>query len=445
MIQGCEALSDHPALPALGPVAYLTGEYPKVSHTFIQREIAALRDLGLTIEACTIRRAPAKDVVGPAQLAEQARTFCVIGAAKSPARLLGAHLRLLRRSPKRWISALKLALKTRPAGIKALAWQGFYFLEAGVLADHLLRRSVVHLHNHFGNSSCSVSMIASEISGIPYSYTAHGPSEFFEPHYWRIDQKCARAAFVSAISHYARAQCMIFTPQAHWDRIRIVHCGVIPALYGQPANPDAANPDAPDAARQASAPLSGPEIVFVGRLAAVKGVAVLIEAMAGLRARHPGARLTLVGDGGERQALEAKVRAADLEGMVHFAGYQDQEGVAAILARADIFALPSFAEGVPVVLMEAMASRLPVIATRVAGVPELVEDGVSGFVVPPGDLDSLMQSLDRLLQDPDLRARMGAAGRAKVMADYDVTAEARWLAQLFAGVQAGALPQGLRP
>jgi len=156
-----------------GPIAYVTGEYPKVSHTFIQREIAALRHLGLQVETCTVRRAPANAVVGEAQQAEQARTFGIVEAAKSPVTLLRAHAAMLAQSPGRWARALALAWRTRPPGLRAFAWQMFYFLEAAVLARHLQAKGVRHIHNHFANSSCSVTMLTSVMTGIPFSFTMH--------------------------------------------------------------------------------------------------------------------------------------------------------------------------------------------------------------------------------------------------------------------------------
>lgn len=411
-----------------GPVAFLSGEYPKVSHTFIQREIVGLRAQGLNVLTCTVRRAPSKDVVGADQLAEQAATFCVIEAAKSPLRLIAAHLKVMKRFPQCWFSALNLAWKTRPPGMKALLWQMFYFAEAGVLAAHLRDKGVVHLHNHFGNSSCSVAMLAAQMAGLPFSYTMHGPSEFFEPMHWRIDEKIARAAFVACISHFARAQGMIFADQAHWSRMRIVHCGVEPTRYGRALRREA-----------------GKHMLFVGRLAAVKGVVLLLEAFAALRRDHPDATLTLVGDGSERAALEARAQALELGEAVTFTGYLGQDAVAGQLDIADIFVLPSFAEGVPVVLMEAMASRIPVIGPRVAGVQELVEDGVNGYTVPPGDLETLTSRIGALLTNTTLRTRMGKAGRAKVEAEFDVNQEAEWLAALLRGSMVEALPDGLRP
>ena len=406
------------------PIAYLTGQYPQVSHTFIQREVEALRAQGVEVIPCAVRPLPA-GVVGAAQREEAARTFYVLSAARNPLRLAAAHLSLMVRHPRRWAGALATAFATAPPGARAALYQLFYVAEAGVLAAHLDRRGVAHLHNHFGDSSCTVAMLAARMAGIPFSYTEHGPSIFFAPDFWRIDAKIARARFVVAISHFCRAQMMLFADQRDWDKLEIVHCGVDPARYDTGSRTAVAK-----------------RILFVGRLAAVKGVPVLLEAMAKVRARHPDARLTLVGDGPDRGALEALAARLELSDVVTFAGYADEDGVAAHLADTDLFVLPSFAEGVPVVLMEAMAARVPVIASRVAGVPELVKDGESGCLVPAGDTESLVARMDMLLADPDRRRIMGEAGRAKVCADHDVAREAEKLRALFSR---STMPRGTSP
>ena len=408
------------------PIAYLTGHYPKVSHTFIQREVLALRKLGLDICTCSIRRADDKDI-NHDQMDELASTFFVLQTAKSPTRMLGALARRVTRNPGGMLRALRLAWTTRAPGARAALWQLFYFLEAVVLARHLEEIGARHLHNHFVDGSCTVAMLTSELTGIPFSFTLHGPTELFEPAVWRLDEKIARAAFSVFISHFARSQGMLFSDPAHWDRMRIVHCGIEPHRYGT--------------ARQAE---PGKNILFIGRLAAVKGATLLLDAFVRVLETHPDAHLTLVGDGPDRPTLEAKVKRLGIADQVTFTGYLGQDDVAAALNAADLLVLPSFAEGVPVVLMEAMAARLPVIASRVGGVQELVEDGVSGRVLPPGDIDALVAALDGLLSDPDMRAQMGQAGRAKVVAEFDVAREAQWLSQLFHDSLKGQLPKGLR-
>jgi glycosyltransferase involved in cell wall biosynthesis len=404
-------------------IAYLTGEYPRATDTFIQREVAALRAIGLTVETCSVRRTGAEHHTGPEQRAEAARTFHVLEATLSP-RLIPALLAAWRR-PGRWLAALRLAWRTSPGGLRALAYQMVYLAEATALAHHLRARGVTHIHNHIAKSSGTVAMLASEMTGIAYSFTLHGPDIFYEPHHWRLDEKIARARFVACISHFARSQAMAFSDPAHWGKLHIVHCGVDPARYDWPRDG------------------AGAHLLFVGRLAAVKGVPVLLEAMESLIADHPGLRLTLVGDGPERAALEA--RAEGLRGHVDFVGYKSQDEVAALLREATALVLPSFAEGLPVVLMEALAARVPVVATRIAGVAELVEDGVSGRLVAPGDAGGLRAALAEILGDGTLRAGMGAAGRARVVAEFDSAREADWLAQLFEGYATGTPPATLRP
>ncbi|MBC7156085.1 MAG: glycosyltransferase, partial [Rhodobacteraceae bacterium] len=380
--------------PRPGPVAYLTGEYPRATDTFIQREVAGLRALGIVVHTCTVRRTGPEHLAGPEQRAEAAATFHVIEAARNPARLLAAHAGALLRAPGRWLRAVALAWRTRAPGLRGTALQAAYFAEAGVLAAHLRATGARHLHNHIATGAGTVAMLAAEITGLPFSITLHGPGIFHEPMRWRLDEKAARAAFVACISHFARAQLMLFADRRHWPRFHIVHCGVEPGRYDRPRR---------------AAP--GQRLLFVGRLAGVKGVPVLLAALAGLRRRHPSVHLTLIGDGPERAALEAEAAALGLGGAVRFAGYASQEGVAAALAEADILVLPSFAEGVPVVLMEALAAGVAVVATAVGGVGELITPEC-GLLVAPGDAEALEHALDALLADPGARAALAAAGRA---------------------------------
>ena len=403
--------------PPSGPIAYLTGEYPKVSHTFIQREVAALRQLGLTIHTCTVRRAPAADVVGPEQQAEAARTFCILDAARNPAVPLMALTSACLLSPRRFLSAIALAWRTRPPGARALLWQAFYFVEAAILARHLRHIGAVHLHNHFANSSGNVAMLTWALSGIPFSFTMHGPSEFFEAPKWRLDEKVARAAFTVAISHFCRSQLMYLSDRSHWDRIHIVHCGIDPAAF-------APNPDRPP----------GQHIAFVGRLDPVKGADLLLDAVAALRSSHPDLRVSILGDGPHGPRIRQRAATLSLSDVVTFLGARPSDDVARLLADADLLVLPSFAEGVPVVLMEAMATGLPVIASAIAGIPELVDHGASGLLIPPGDLDALTRAIASLLDDPTRRHVMGQNGRAKVIADFNDETEARRLATLFAAI-----------
>lgn len=397
----------------LPKLAYLTGEYPRASDTFIQREVAALRALGHAVETCSIRTTGAEHLVGPEQRDEHACTFKVLDACRSPLRMLRAHLRWMR-DPVLYAKALKLAWDTAPKGVKGRLYNLIYFAEAGVLAAHLADLGIDHLHNHIAKASCTVAMLVNALSGLPYSFTIHGPDIFFEPHHWRIDEKAARARFVACISDFARSQLMCFADQAHWGRLHVIHCGVDPARY-------------------APAPHDGQHLLFVGRLAAVKGVPVLFDALR--RLDRPGLRVTVIGDGPDRAALERQA-----EGLpVTLLGYRSQSEVAAMLAQTDVFVLPSFAEGVPVVLMEALASGVPVVTTQIAGIPELVTPE-TGVLVAPGDVGALADAMATLLDDPQRRRSMGSAGRSRVAADYDVSVEAARLSSLFTAYTRGEHP-----
>lgn len=394
-------------------IAYLTGQYPEVSLTFILREVEALRALGAEVKTCSIRRTPPEQHPGPAEKEAARTTFHVLEQAKNPLSFLAAQSYLLTR-PGRYFAALKLAWKTRSPGLKAALYQLVYFVEALILARYLEREKIDHLHNHFVFGAATVAMLQKELTGIPYSFMLHGPADLFEPYRWALSEKAARARFVTVISNFARSQLMFFSDPAHWDKYHIIHCGVTPERY---------------TGLQAQRNDDEIRLVFVGRLAPVKGLRVLFKVLERLRPELPNLRMTIVGDGPDRARLEAA--AQNLGDMVHFTGYQSQDDVAQTLANSDICVLPSFAEGVPVILMEAFAAGLPVIATQVAGVGELVTDGENGFLVPPSDEDSLATRIQTLAANPDLRKQMGASGQAKVKADFDIQHEADRLLQLF--------------
>jgi glycosyltransferase involved in cell wall biosynthesis len=406
-------------------VAYLTGIYPRATDTFIQREVAALREAGVEVHTFAVRRPGDDQLVGADQERERAGTTYLL--AHGPARMAAAHLRLALSGPGRYRRALALAWRTRRPGLKGTLWQLAYFAEAGLLARLVRRRGVDHLHNHLADASCTVAMLAAELGGFPFSFTIHGPGVFFEAVTWRLDEKARRAAFVACISWFARSQVAVFAPADRLDHLHVVHCGV----------------DL-DRAVVAEHRDGGQRVLFVGRLVELKGLAGLIEALARLADRHPDTVLTVVGDGPDRSRFEALARRRGVADRVRFVGYRPADEVAELLGRVDVFALPSYAEGVPVSLMEAMAAGVPVVATQVGGVSELVEDGVSGHVLRPGDTDQLTDALDRLLSDPGWRARLGAAGRRRVVADFDSRTEARRLLTLFRSVPAGTTPP-IRP
>ncbi len=399
-----------------GPkIAYVTGQYPLVSLTFIQREIAALRDLGLDVITCSMRETPPEQHPGPAEREAAATTFYVLKRLKRPTTFFAAQQSLFKR-PGRYFATLALAWRTRSPGWKAALYQLIYFFEATVLARHLEAEGVGHIHAHFTTGATTAAMLTSELTGIPYSFTLHGPADFLEPYRWKIGEKAARARFVATISHYARSQLMFFTPAEHWDRLHIIHCGVTPDRY-------AASPPEPESDTDET------RLIFVGRVAPVKGLRLLVDAMLQLSEELTDLTLTIVGDGPDRALIEEAAK--PLGDRVRFTGYLSQDAVAEELRAADAAVLPSFAEGVPVFLMEAMASGKPVIATQVAGVGELVIAGETGLLVPPGDTASLIDAIRRIATDPARRTAMGKAGRLRVADAFDIRIEAARLATLF--------------
>ncbi|MGB0563256.1 MAG: glycosyltransferase [Spirulinaceae cyanobacterium] len=392
-------------------IAYLTGTYPRATDTFIQREIFALRDRGVEVFTFGVRAPNPEHLVGVEQREERKRTFYIL--PPTPGKLLGAHLGLLLRSPGRYFKGLALAWQTSQAGLRGFLYQLFYFLEAGILAHEIRRQKIQHLHNHLGDSSCSVAMLAAEVGGFSFSFTLHGPYIFYKPYFWRLDTKILKAKFVSCISYFCRSQAMYFVPLAAWDKLKIVHCGVSPELFKPVIHAG-----------------EGYRLLYVGRLSAAKGLPILLESLVSLRSQYPKLQLMVVGDGEDRAELEALSHQLGLDDVVNYVGYKSQTEVRKVMQQTDVFVLPSFAEGVPVALMEPMAAQVPVVTTRIAGISELVEDGVSGYLVPPGNKTALREAIASLLSSPERRNSFGQAGRAKVEREFNITHEAHRLYEI---------------
>ncbi len=409
--------------PATFPrIAYLTGIYPLVSLTFIQREVEALRAMGVEVHTVSCRYVAPEDFKGTAEQEAARSTYFLLRAARNPVTFFTAQAAALRH-PKRYIKALSRALRLRRPGIKSLIKHLAYFVEATMMARFVRTQQIDHIHCHFAKNGPVVALLTRDLVDVPYSFTLHGPSDLYDPEGIRLREKAAHATFVACISHYARSQLMLFADPIHWDRFRVIHCGVSPNLYASDIHLNQSEEDA-----QASSDTNEIRLVFVGRLAPVKGLRVLFEALETLFVTEPGLSLTLVGDGEDRARLEAA--AVHFGDRVRFTGYLTQDEVAVVLRQSDICVLPSFAEGVPVILMEAMAAGLPVVATQVAGVGELVRHGENGLLASPGDVETLRAHIATLASDVSLRVRMGVTGRATVMANFVIEDEAARLARL---------------
>lgn len=399
-------------------VAYLVNSYPMPSQTFIWREIAAVSRQGIPVTRFAIRPNPAPS--SPVQHEEAAQTrYLLAGGIKG---LLPRAARAALSDPKAAWRGLRLAMQAGGLGHNAVAGSGgrlrhlVYWLEALDLAAELRSRNLRHLHAHFATNSASVAMIAADMAGIGFSFTLHGPEDFDAVAAHAIPLKLARAKFAVMISSFGRAQAYRWLAAKDWPKVHVVHCGIEPWLFPDPT-------PLPDEGRF--------NLVAIGRLAEQKGFGLLIEAMALALPDNPALHLTLVGEGPFRPALAEAIRAAQLEDHITLTGWQDEGQVRAHLADAQALVLPSFAEGLPMVVMEAMASARPVIATAIAGVPELVTPDC-GMVVPAGDAAALAGAITALARLPHgTRAAMGAAGRARVLARHDIDREAAKLAALF--------------
>ncbi len=406
-------------------IAYIVSRYPAPSHAFISREVRALRALGATIETFSIRRSADADVLSAADESARATTYSIL-----PPRifhLLVAHLRALLTHPLRYVATLLLALRMSAPGLRGRLWHVFYFVEAIIFWRECVRRQVHTIHAHFANVAADVALLTAHFgtgnrrsSQAPWSwsFTMHGPTEFSDVEGHRLADKIRRASRVVCVSDFCRSQLMGLVGEEEWSKLTVVHCGVDPGEF--PATAQTAESGEPV------------QVLAVGRLVPVKGHAVLLEALAELARRDVFVRATIVGDGPLRATLERSAERLGLDSRITFAGAVGQDRIHAYYAKADVFCLPSFAEGLPVVLMEAMATGFPVVASRIMGVPELVEDGVSGILVRPGRADELARALEILVAAPRLRESLGEAGRATVRAEFDVNRCASELKETFA-------------
>lgn len=392
-------------------LAYLVNTYPRASHSFIRREILALERAGHPVHRFAMR-SDRDSLTDPGDLAEDARTEHVLPLG-APRVILSA-LGWLAGRPKRALAALRLALScgTQGGRIKHL----IYLTEAAHIARRCRSLGISHLHAHFGTNSTTVAMLAEILGGPRFSFTVHGPEEFDSPVALSLKTKMQRAAFTVAVSSYGRSQLYRWADPADWPRIHVVHCGIEPERF-------------PTAL---PLPETGPRLVAIGRLAEQKGFALLVEAIALAAPALPDLHLTLVGDGPLRPQLETAIAAQGLSDRITLTGWADEARVRAELAKAQALILPSFAEGLPMVVMEAMAAGRPVIGTMIAGVPELVLPEETGQLVPAGDAPALAAAIRALAATPHATlVAMGAAARARVLERHDVNREAARLATLF--------------
>lgn len=398
-------------------IAYLVNQYPRASHTFIRREIRALEAQGVEVLRFSIRP-PREELVDEADLLERGRTRVVLEAG-AVRHALGVLALMLRR-PAAFVRALALAIRLGWRSDRGLLRHLAYLAESCVLVRWLRQAGADHVHAHFGTNPATVAMLCRELGGPTFSFTVHGPEEFDKPEFLGLREKIRRAAFVIAISSFGRGQLYRWARSEDWPKLDVVRCGVAEDLLRAPAQPIPA----------------APRLVCVARLSEQKGHLLLVEAAALLAADGLDFQIVLIGDGPMRREVEDAIRGRGLSGRFLLTGWLDAARVREAILGSRALVLPSFAEGLPVVVMETLALGRPVIVTAIAGNPELVESGVSGWLVPAGSVEALVGAMrDALRASPEQLEEMGRAGAALVARQHDVSLEARKLAALFASSQ----------
>ena len=394
-------------------IAYFVNQYPKVSHSFIRREIQALERQGCQVLRIALR-GWRDETVDEEDQAERARTKYVLDRGFMV--LMFAMAKTFAVSPVRFASAFFLAMRMGWRSERSLIYHVAYLAEACRMLPWLAAHKASHVHAHFGTNSAEVVMLAHQLGGPPYSFTVHGPEEFDKPNAIGLGEKIRRAAFVVAISSFGRSQLYRWVEHAHWTKIHVVHCGLEPAFH-----------------EVAPVPIPAlPRLVCVGRLCEQKGQLLLIEAVHRLAVKGVEIELLLAGDGEMRAEVEALINQFGLSERVKITGWISSGEVRRQLFAARGLVLPSFAEGLPVVIMEAMALRRPVLTAYVAGIPELVRSGENGWLVPAGSIDALAEAMEEFVTCPlDKLTRMGEAARQRVLERHSIDVEATKLKALF--------------
>lgn len=399
-------------------IAYLINRYPAASHSFIRREIEAIEAQGLDVVRYSVRPVDRSQLPDERDRAEHTKTTAILDSGAFALILSG--LRHLLTAPGPSVRGLKAAFVHCPWTPSEIIRRSAYFAEAALLALRIRAGHIAHIHAHFGTNSATVARVASILSGVPYSFTVHGPDEFDAPHALDLAGKVRDSAFCVAISSYGRSQLMRWSAFEDWPKIKVVRCGVDASFLEH---------------AKIVEPPRAPLLCTVARLSAQKGVPLLLYAAVKLKQRGRRFHLTIVGDGEMRAEIQAIIAQHDLADSVLLAGLAASEEVIDHLQRSRAMVLPSFAEGLPVVIMEALALGRPVIASAIAGTPELV-DGECGWLIPAGSVDQLAEAMEAALEaPPEQLSTMGKIGRGRVEKCHDAAENGRALAALFCGGQ----------
>jgi glycosyltransferase involved in cell wall biosynthesis len=380
---------------------YLIGQFPAINHSYLLAEVKHLRSLGFEISVASIS-APDRpsQSLNPEEREEAAHTYYV----KSVPALKVAFLNLgeLLLHPLHYLNGLTFALGLGRGSPRRAAYHLAYFAEAILVGRYMRRCGVSHVHASF---SPTIALIATRAFPVTMSFGVYGFGELHDPSNTRLTERVKGALFVRSISRHGRGQLMLSCDRSQWTKLIYVPLGIDPSKF------------APKSSRPASNPA---HILCVGRLASEKGQALLLEAFAILTADGMPLHVRLVGDGPDRNWLERRAVELGIASTVEFTGWVDQDQLMDLYREADLFVLPSLAEGIPMVLMEAMAMQIPCVAPCITGIPELIEHGVDGMLFAVADVEDLTKNISILLNSPELCTQIGKQARARVLRDYDM-------------------------
>lgn len=396
-------------------IAYLTSQYPKISESFVIREILGLKQRGFRVGVASMNR---PDRAGAELTKEEQEetdlTFYV--KAAGPVVALRSAVGCLINKPGKVISAIGMALKMG-RGEPVRTFKNFMYLaEALIISRWMQKEGYTHAHGQLGSSAVTVGLFVKHLGDCSFSFTVHGPFEFYDARGEYLAEKIAIADSVVCISHFARSQMMKLSPYEHWHKLDIVRLGVDPDVF---------------LPTQADEKSDSFELICVGRLTPAKGQHILIDALKRLIGDGRKVQLRVVGDGEDRDSLHAHVKQCGIQDAVIFEGAVNQERIRELYARADAFVIPSFAEGIPVVLMESMSMGIPCITTRITGIPELITDGENGLLTTPSDIEALAAAVSRLMDDPALQEKLKIAGRERILEAYNLPLNLDKLAENF--------------
>ncbi len=397
-------------------LAYLTNQYPKVSHIFIRREIRALEERGWRIERFSIRRTQ-EALRDPADETEATCTRVLLDVGTVS--LGRGWLETLRARPAQFQNALRIVFKIGRHSERGLGRHLAYLAEACILRRECAEHDIRHIHVHHGTNPAAVALLTRVLGGPSFSFTVHGPEEFEQGASLALGEKIARAAFVVSPSEYGRAELFRWCAEPDYAKIHLVRCGIDAAFLDHSPTP------VPEVAR----------VVCVGRLDSQKDPMTLVHAVRILNNAGTRCELVWIGDGPLRASIEKEIQRSPAGLPVTLGGWASSREVLGHLRNARALVLPSRAENIPSVIMEAFALRRPVVSTNVGGIGELVQDGVNGWLVPPRSSDALAAALRQVLQTSVARLyEMGCNGAERVNRFHTVARQAEQLDGLFRSV-----------